>query len=90
MFTFTPQEPPVAPVTKDPFVINGDGSYDLNIDGKITVDKASKFKSNLTVDGELVVQGVNILDEIESINQSIQSINSSLSALQSAISSLPS
>ncbi len=87
---FVPEFIPQQPVFVDPedtdeelFNFNEDGSVDLDITGKLDVTKRANFDDDVKIDGVLTVQGVDILQEIENLNQSISSINSLLSTLQS-------
>jgi hypothetical protein len=78
---FTPQEPPERPESNDPFFINGDGSIDLDISGKLDVTKSAKFDDNVTIDGTLIVQEVDILQEIEDLNASIGQLQGDVQAI---------
>jgi hypothetical protein len=69
-FEFPEFESPVLPESNDPFTINSDGSIDLDLSGKLDVNKVAKFNNNVNIpSGNLIVQGVNILNEINSIKQ---------------------
>ena len=58
------------PQNNDPFTINEDGSVDLDLSGRLDVEKKATFKGNVELTtGNLTIQGVNILDEINAIKQ---------------------
>jgi hypothetical protein len=66
----------------DPFVLNEDGTVDLDINGKarvrgerLRVDGRLRVLGNAVVEGDLIVQGVDILEVIQGMQQSINSIN---------------
>jgi hypothetical protein len=84
---FTPQEPPEMPETNDPFILNPDGSVDLDLSGKLDVKKRAKFDDDVTIDGILLVQGVDILQEIENLNAAIGTIQSDISGILLSIQS---
>lgn len=84
---FTPQEPPVRPETNDPFTLNPDGSVDLDLSGKLDVTKRAKFDDNVTIDGTLLVQEVDILQEIENLNAAIGTIQSQVGSILLSIQS---
>jgi hypothetical protein len=58
------------PQNNDPFTINEDGSIDLDLSGTLDVEKKATFDGNVEITtGNLTVQGVNILTEINAIKQ---------------------
>jgi hypothetical protein len=64
----------------DPFVLNEDGTVDLDINGKarvrgerLRVDGRLRVLGNAEIEGDLIVQGVNILELIQTINLGLQS-----------------
>ncbi len=67
---------------QDPFILNEDGTIDLDLSGEATIrGERLRVKERLRVDGEvvidgdLIVQGIDILAEIQSIKDSIDAIN---------------
>jgi hypothetical protein len=84
---FTPQEPPEMPETNDPFVFNEDGSVDLDLSGKLDVTKRAKFDDDVTIDGILTVQGVDILQEIENLNAAIGGLQGEIAAILTSLQS---
>jgi|LakMenE18May11ns_1017448.scaffolds.fasta_scaffold8938429_2 hypothetical protein len=60
------------PQNNDPFTINGDGSVDLDLSGTLDVEKKATFEGNVEITtGNLTIQEVNILEEINAIKQFI-------------------
>jgi hypothetical protein len=84
---FIPQEPPEMPETNDPFVLNEDGSVDLDLSGKLDVTKRAKFDDDVTIDGVLTVQGVDILEEIENLNAAIGGLQGEIAAILTSLQS---
>jgi hypothetical protein len=69
-FEFPEFEPPESPDDIDLFNINEDGSVDLDLSGRLDVEKKATFNGNVEITtGNLTIQGVNILNEINSIKQ---------------------
>ncbi len=88
-FVFEFQPPPPEDVIDyyDPFILNEDGTVDLDINGKarirgerLRVDGRLRVLGNAVVEGDLIVQDVDILAEIQSIQQSIAAINLGLAS----------
>jgi hypothetical protein len=86
-FVFEFQPPPPEDVIDyyDPFILNEDGTVDLDINGKarirgerLRVDGRLRVLGNAVVEGDLIVQNVDILAEIQSIKQGIAAINLNL------------
>jgi hypothetical protein len=84
---FTPQEPPEMPESNDPFVFNEDGTVDLDLSGKLDVKKRAKFDDDVTIDGILTVQGVDILQAIEDLNAAIGALQTEIGAIQTSLQS---
>ncbi len=87
---FVPQEPSERPESNDPFTINEDGTVDLDLSGKarirgelLRVDGRLDVLGNAIVDGDLIVQDVDILQEIQNIQANINSINTLLQSMGS-------
>jgi hypothetical protein len=81
-FEFQPPPAEELPDYYDPFVFNEDGTVDLDINGKgrirgerLRVDGRLRVLGNAEIEGDLIVQGVNILEELENMRQTIDSIN---------------
>jgi hypothetical protein len=69
-FEFPTFESPESPDEVEVFGINEDGSVDLDLSGKLDVEKKATFKGNVEITtGSLTIQGVNILEEINAIKQ---------------------
>lgn len=84
---FEPQQPDNTETDDDLFDFAADGSVNLDLNGRLNVAKKATFEGNVEIDGNLVVQGVNILDELNAINSSLSSINSSIASILSSLSS---
>lgn len=69
-FGFPQIEPPESPDDVEVFNVNEDGSVDLDISGTLDVEKKATFEGNVEITtGNLTIQGVNILEEINAIKQ---------------------
>jgi hypothetical protein len=69
-FEFYNFEPPEEPDSVDVFNVNEDGSVDLDITGRLDVEKKAMFNGNVEITtGNLKIQDVNILEEINAIKQ---------------------
>jgi hypothetical protein len=87
VFEFQPPPPEDVVDYYDPFVLNEDGTVDLDINGKarirgerLRVDGRLRVLGNAVVEGDLIVQDVDILEEIQGIKQSIAAINLGLAS----------
>lgn len=69
-FQFYEFETPQQPNSVEVFNINEDGSVDLDLTGTLDVEKKATFDGNVEITtGNLTVQSVNILDELNAIKQ---------------------
>jgi hypothetical protein len=69
-FEFPVFEPPIEEESADAFTENEDGSVDLDLSGRLDVEKKATFNGNVEITtGNLTIQEVNILNEINSIKQ---------------------
>jgi len=69
-FQFYDFEPPEQPESIDVFNVNEDGSIDLDLTGGLDVEKKANFNGNVEITtGNLTIQDVNILEEINAIKQ---------------------
>lgn len=67
-FEFYEFEQPELPETNDVFEIKENGDVDLDLSGQAI------FRKDVDVKGDLIVQTINILDEIQNIKTDIQNI----------------
>lgn len=71
-FQFYEFETPEQPESVDVFNVNEDGSVDLDLSGRLDVEKKAMFNGNVEITtGNLTIQDVNILEEINAIKQFI-------------------
>jgi hypothetical protein len=71
-FEFYQFDPPEQPPSVQVFNIRGDGSVDLDLTGRLDVEKKATFNGNVEIaTGNLTIQDVNILEEINAIKQFI-------------------
>jgi hypothetical protein len=69
-FEFPVFDTPESPDEIEVFNINEDGSVDLDLSGRLDVEKKGTFNGNVEITtGNLTIQGVNILEEINAIKQ---------------------
>lgn len=69
-FQFYDFDSPEQPESVDVFNINEDGSVDLDLTGGLDVEKKANFNGNVEITtGNLTIQDVNILEEINAIKQ---------------------
>lgn len=69
-FQFYDFDSPEQPESVDVFNINEDGSVDLDLTGGLDVEKKVNFNGNVEITtGNLTIQDVNILEEINAIKQ---------------------
>jgi hypothetical protein len=69
-FQFYDFEPPEQPESIDVFNVNEDGLIDLDLTGGLDVEKKANFNGNVEImTGNLTIQDVNILEEINAIKQ---------------------
>ena len=69
-FQFYNFDSPEQPESVDVFNINEDGSVDLDLTGGLDVEKKANFNGNVEITtGNLTIQDVNILEEINAIKQ---------------------
>jgi hypothetical protein len=71
-FQFYQFDSPEQPESVEVFNINEDGSVDLDLTGRLDVEKKAMFNGNVEITtGNLTIQDVNILEEINAIKQFI-------------------
>ena len=71
-FQFYDFDSPEQPESVDVFNINEDGAVDLDLTGGLDVEKKANFNGNVEITtGNLTIQDVNILEEINAIKQFI-------------------
>lgn len=69
-FQFYDFDSPEQPESVEVFNINEDGSVDLDLTGGLDVEKKANFNGNVEITtGNLTIQDVNILEEINAIKQ---------------------
>ena len=69
-FQFYDFDSPEQPESVDVFNIKEDGSVDLDLTGGLDVEKQANFNGNVEITtGNLTIQDVNILEEINAIKQ---------------------
>jgi hypothetical protein len=71
-FEFYEFEQPAEDEVPQPFTVNEDGTVDLDLSGDAI------FRKDVDVKGDLIVQTVNILEEIQDIKTDIQAIKTYL------------
>ncbi len=81
-FQFYEFEEPEEEEGTDPFVENEDGTLDLTLTGKLTVEGNGRFESDVRIpNGRLYVQQTDILQEIEDLKAAIGPIQSDIATL---------